>query len=175
MTKLMPVARTRELIVQEVENEYLVYDLNTDKALCLNSVSAEIWELCDGIRSVQEVSGIIGKKMGIQIDEDYIWLAINELEKNKLLEGKVCRPSEFENVSRRNVLFKYAVPTLILPIIASIVAPKAVSAQSSGMACPPVTFPCSPDAIPTGCPCSVTGCSNCVGICDGSMSPAVCI
>jgi hypothetical protein len=176
MTAQMPLARTNEIIVQEVDNECLVYDLNTNKALCLNTVSAEIWKRCDGISTVQEVSQIIGKQMKIKLDEDFIWLAIADLEKNKLLAEKTNRPTEFENLSRRKVLFKYALPTLMLPVIASIVAPTAVYAQS-GMAppptCPAIPPGCNgniPGGIPSGCPCSLN-CSNCLGgVCDvGAM------
>ncbi len=126
----MPLARAKDIIVQEADDECLVYDLNTHKALCLNSVSAEIWKKCDGMTAVQDVAEIIGKQMHIKLDEDFIWLAIADLEKNKLLENKVMRPTEFENLSRRKVLFKYALPSLILPIIASVIAPTAANAAS---------------------------------------------
>jgi hypothetical protein len=129
------------IIIQEVDDECLVYDVKTHKALCLNTVSAEIWKRCDGTTTVQEVAEMIGKQMNIKLDKDFVWLAIADLEKNKLLIGEVKRPSEFENLSRRKVLFKYALPTLILPLISSIVAPTPVNAQSA-TACP---------AIPPGC------------------------
>ena len=32
----LPVARQKDLIVRELSDEVLVYDLNTDKAHCLN-------------------------------------------------------------------------------------------------------------------------------------------
>lgn len=165
MNTQMPLARTQDIIVQQVDNECLVYDLKTNKALCLNTVSAEIWKRCDGITTVREVAEVIGQQVKIKLDEDFIWLAINDLEKNKLLEDKVTRAPEFESLSRRTVLFKYALPGLILPVIASIVAPSAVNAASgppAPPAPPPLVCPGSCSSIPRGCPCSLN-CSDCLG------------
>lgn len=175
MSVQMPLARAKDIIIQEVDDECLVYDVKTHKALCLNTVSAEIWKRCDGTTTVQEVAEMIGKQMNIKLDKDFVWLAIADLEKNKLLIGEVKRPSEFENLSRRKVLFKYALPTLILPLISSIVAPTPVNAQSA-TACPAIPPGCTggiPGGIPTGCPCTLN-CSNCFpGACN--LGTMVCI
>ncbi len=138
----MPKARSHEIIVQEVDDECLVYDLSSNKAVCLNTVSAEIWRRCDGITTVREVANLIGSQMNIKLDEDFIWLAMADLSKNNLLAEGTEPPSEFENLSRRKVLFKYALPTLVLPLVISVVAPTALNAQSAPpLACqPPGTF-----------------------------------
>lgn len=176
MSTLVPVARSKELIVQEADNECLVYDLTSNKALCLNEVSAEIWRQCDGIGTVKELSEKIGKRMNVKLGEDFIWLALADLEKNNLLTDHVEKPSGFENLSRRKVLFKYALPGVMLPVIAAVVAPTATNALSAS---PPssVCPGCTPFAVlPVGCPCSVTACAGCVGgmfQCDGSVG--VCI
>ncbi len=179
MTAQMPLARTKEIIVQEVDDECLVYDLNTNKALCLNTISAEIWKRCDGINSVREVADIIGKQMKIKLDEDFIWLAIADLEKNKLLAEKANRPTEFENLSRRKVLFKYALPSLMLPIIASIVAPSAVMAQSTallaiGMSCSSNGQCGSGNCTTTSMLCCVPGVSPFADGSDICASPGTC-
>ena len=171
MTNL-PQMRMNDLVVQELDQEVLIYDLKINKAYCLNSVSAEIWKKCDGLTTVREIAEMIGKQMNIKLDDDFVWLAIADLEKNKLLIGEVKRPSEFENLSRRKVLFKYALPTLVLPLISSIVAPTSVNAQSA-TACPAIPPGCTggiPGGIPTGCPCTLN-CSNCLpGACNlGTM------
>lgn len=152
----MPLARTKDIIVQEVDDECLVYDLKTNKALCLNTVSAEIWKRCDGTTTVQEVAEILGKRMDIKLQEDFVWLAIADLEKNKLLEKQVAPPSDFENLSRRKVLVKYALPSLMLPIVASIVAPSAVQAQS-GMVPTPTCQPSGTFFIAGNCTPSCSG------------------
>ncbi len=130
MTTQMPQARTKEILIQEVGNEYLVYDLDTNVAFCLNATSAEIWKRCDGTSTVQEVAKSLGKQMNVKLDEDFIWFAIDDFEKNNLLAEKTNRPTNFNNVSRRNILFKYSIPVLMLPLVASIVAPLAAQNAS---------------------------------------------
>ena len=40
----LPRARTSELIVKELPDETLVYDLANDKAHCLNHTAALVWK-----------------------------------------------------------------------------------------------------------------------------------
>lgn len=176
----MPLARTKGIIVQETSDECLIYDFNTNKALCLNKLSSEIWKLCDGTKTIREAAEIVGKQMNIKIEEDFIWLAIDGLEKNRLLESVITRPTEFKNLSRRKVLFKYALPALALPTVMSIIAPTAVSAQSvAAVTCPTIPPGCNGNSVPlpVGCTCTLN-CSNCVDSdCDlsnGTFNPGIC-
>ena len=50
-----PKGRHNDLVVQDSENEVLIYDLKLNKAYCLNETSALIWRLCDGTKSVAEI------------------------------------------------------------------------------------------------------------------------
>ena len=44
-----PLARSGdEFVLQEVENEVLVYDRATAQAHCLNADAARVWRACDG-------------------------------------------------------------------------------------------------------------------------------
>lgn len=178
MTTPMPLARTAELIIQEVDQECLVYDLSRNKALSLNELSTLIWKYCDGSTSVANVASIIELKAKTKIDEDFIWLAISDLQKNNLLAGEVNRPTEFDNLSRRKVLLKYALSAITIPAIFSIVAPTSAQTGTGGTPtqpmCPIIPPGCNgvvPGGIPVGCPCSLN-CSNCVGgqnACDTSI------
>ncbi len=47
----LPVARHKNLIVKELPDETLIYDLDSDKAHCLNQTAALVWKNCDGTRS----------------------------------------------------------------------------------------------------------------------------
>jgi len=40
----LPLARKDQLIVKEVDDEVLVYDLKTDQAHCLNKTAALVWK-----------------------------------------------------------------------------------------------------------------------------------
>ncbi len=118
-----PTARHRGLVIQKVADEVLVYDMDSNRAHCLNRSAALVWESCDGSTSIAEIaqkfdSGGLGK-----VSEDLIWLAIDQLNENGLLETNIR--SGFVKRSRREVLEKIGLASVAaLPIIASLVAPK---------------------------------------------------
>src|SRR4030095_11224423 len=94
-----PIARQEGLVIQEMPNEVLVYDTNTNKAHCLNQTAAFIWKSCDGKHRVKDISALGGNEFGGPVNEDFVWLAIDQLNKDSLLQEKV--DSKFEGVSRR--------------------------------------------------------------------------
>lgn len=56
---LLPVARSSDIVVQEIENETLVYDLLDHNARQLNESMSLIWKNCDGETSVSELIDIL--------------------------------------------------------------------------------------------------------------------
>ena len=160
----LPKARTEKLIVKELPDETLVYDLETDQAHCLNSTSAFVWKNCDGEATVSDVARLLGQQEHTNVDESLVWLALDQLESFHLLESSVVKPPKFVGMSRRQLVKKVGFAALTLPVIVSIAAP---TAQAQG-SCPP---PCAtPGCIPSGCPCSpngrnllCAGTSNCTG------------
>ncbi|MFN3418309.1 MAG: PqqD family protein [Pyrinomonadaceae bacterium] len=127
---LFPSARTKGLVVQEVPNEVLVYDLETDKAHCLNETAAAVWRACDGNRSVREIADSVGLMLGKELSDDLVWLAIDQLNEHGLLQRNVT--TKFNGQSRREALKKIGIASMVaLPIIASLAAPKSVLASTS--------------------------------------------
>lgn len=125
-----PTARTNGLVVQEVPQEVLVYDLESDKAHCLNQTAAMVWKACDGKTSVSEIAGLIGSQTGGTVSDDLVWLAIDQLNEHSLLETEV--KSRFAGESRRQVLKRIGLASMVaLPIIASLAAPTSVLASTS--------------------------------------------
>ena len=94
--KVTPVARTASLIVKEVDGEILVYDLQTDKAHCLNDTAARVWKNCDGRKSVSEISEVLSAESNTSVKDEVVWLALDQLEKFKLLEETPARPGSRE-------------------------------------------------------------------------------
>ncbi len=130
--KNYPVSRKDNLVVQEMDREILIYDLNDNKAFCLNETSMLIWQACDGEKSTAEISQIISKKLNTPANEDLVWLALDQLKKENLIENGNQLRNNFAGMSRREVIKKVGLGTMIaLPIIASIGAPKAIYAQST--------------------------------------------
>jgi hypothetical protein len=47
-----PLARSSELLTEEVDGELLIYDEERDTATRLNRTAAVVWRSCDGQRSI---------------------------------------------------------------------------------------------------------------------------
>lgn len=100
----IPIARREGLVIQELPGEVLVYDLETNKVHCLNRTAAAVWKSCDGKNSVRDISDLIADTEGSSVEEDLVWLAIEQLSENNLLENKP--PVNFNHQNRREVIRK---------------------------------------------------------------------
>lgn len=132
--------RKDNLVMQHLENEILIYDLILNKAFCLNKTSAMVWELCDGSRSIAEISVEMSRRLNELISEDFVLLALDQFRHDGLLENEKELSNYFTNFSRRSIIKKVGFASLVaLPIVSSIIAPQAVLAQSGvaavGQAC----------------------------------------
>ena len=158
-----PHARKDGLIVQELPDETLVYDLERDRAHCLNHTAALVWRQCDGKTSIREISRMLKQKLNEPIDERVVWLALNQLERNHLLTNLPSPPPTVASMSRRELVRVLGLSAAVaLPVVASIVAPMpaqaATGCASSGQSCASVG--CCP-----GCVCSGSPSFVCTGSC----------
>ena len=118
-----PMARQNGLVVQEMPDEVLVYDLDTNKAHCLNQSAAFVWKSCDGSNSVGDIVRQFESTGGGKVTEDFVWLAIDQLNENGLLETAIT--PKFQGQSRRQVLKTIGLASMVaIPVIASLVAPQ---------------------------------------------------
>jgi len=148
----LPVARKQGLVVQEMPEEVLIYDLDTNKAHCLNNTAAFVWKSCDGNNSISDIAKMFETEVGKNVPEDLIWLALEQLNDKNLLHGESAVLSKGN--TRREVIKKIGLTSMIaLPIVASLVAPTSVMATAS---CACVT---AADCAATTCP-STTNCNG---------------
>jgi len=158
MDNTFPTARKSGLVVQEMPDELLVYDTDNNKAHCLNHTAAFVFKSCDGYRSPTDIAGLYKAESGGKMSEDMVWLAIDQLNENDLLEQQV--KSAFAGQSRREVIKKIGFASVVaLPVIASLVAPKNAMAATSCACNTPASCGNAPNA---GCP-STTNCN--AGLC----------
>ena len=161
-----PIARKENIVIQQTDSETLIYDLKTNQAFCLNETSALVWKLCDGNRTVSDISDEMSKKMKTLISVDFVWLALSQLNKDGLLANNGEVNNHFSGLSRREVIRKVGFATVVaLPVISSLVAPKAMMAQSSGLG---LFAPCTSDPQCTSLNCipvigPTTGITCCAG------------
>ena len=185
----LPKAKIDNILVQDLENELLIYNLTTHKAYTLNETSKIIFNSCDGATPVDEL------KRKYKFTDDLIYLALDELQANDLL--KDYQSVYFAGLSRREVIRRVALSSMIaLPVISSLLAPTAAMARSTGpnlceeVECPyaqdqchfdgecdPATGDCISRTRPNGTPCddgdiTTTGDACFNGECIGKKSSA---
>ena len=135
----LPEARKEGLIVQRMQEEVLIYDQDRHKAHCLNRTAALVWERCDGQTTVARIAEKLSKQTGEKVEEELAWLAVEELAKSRLLEVGSGARVVSGGMSRREMMKRAGVAAAIgLPVVTSIVAPKATQAatcRTSGQAC----------------------------------------
>jgi hypothetical protein len=134
-----PRARKEGLVVQEMPDELLVYDLDRNKAHCLNQTAALVWKRCDGKTSVKQMARLLEKDTECPVDEAVVLMAFDQLAKANLLQGQAGKYPGVSGISRREVIRRIGIAASVsLPIVTSIVAPKAAQAincRTSGQAC----------------------------------------
>lgn len=148
MKNKYPLSRKEEIVVRELKDETLVYDLREKKAFCLNQTSSLIWKMCDGTKSLSELSRELSQTLKQPANEGLIWLALEQLKKENLIENEYSVPSEYEGMTRRETVRKIGLATMIaIPVIMSLQAPMAVSAASTCSA-PDTTCHCEDPSCP---------------------------
>ena len=157
------LARKTDLIVKELTDEVLVYDLNDNKAHCLNLTAAFVWKNCDGQTSASEIADLMEKEWQKPVGEETVWLALKQLSRAKLLEKPLTGSNESMRASRRAVLRKLGAAAALTPMVISLVAPTA----SAGASIPPACLTCSSFAGGRVCP---DVCLNIVGCCFNNAS-----
>jgi hypothetical protein len=150
--------REHGLVVDNLPDEVLVYDLDRHRAHCLNRSAALVWRCCDGKSSPADIARSLTAELDAQFSEDLVLLALNQLEKLHLLEQPAALPAEFAVLSRRQMVRRLGFTAAVaVPLITSIVAPTAVQAAT----CTQPGQPCNVNVL---C-CSVLGC-NPSGLCN---------
>jgi coenzyme PQQ synthesis protein D (PqqD) len=153
-----PKARDEDLVVEQVGDELLIYDVERDKAHCLNETAALVFMKCDGERGIEELTALLSDDSGQPVHEEVVRAALVRLRDAHLLDGPASSARERHEWSRRQVLrkvgFAGAAAGLVLPVVKSIVTPTPAEAQASD--CLEHGAICN-----TGCRCTGFGPQNC--------------
>jgi Coenzyme PQQ synthesis protein D (PqqD) len=123
------VPQRRNGIVREVADDFIIYQAETHTAHCLNSTAAQVWKLCDGKKTVAQITRTLQKNLPSPVDEELVWMALRKLWKSGLLE----KQGQAEvSLSRRAFVgkMKVAASVLAVPVVSSILVPTAEAAGS---------------------------------------------
>jgi Coenzyme PQQ synthesis protein D (PqqD) len=154
-TKL-PLARSERLVIRDLPDETLVYDLDRDNAHCLNASAAAIWRLCNGRRSPAQIAEDLPEPFRY-LDEPVVCLALEQLARDYLLETRLSWPESIPRITRREAVRRLGIGAAItIPLVTSIIAPMPAQAATCFAVCHPCT----------------TGAECCSGVC--ANNPAGC-
>jgi hypothetical protein len=123
---MKPEARRERLLIEELGDELIVYDLQRHRVHQLNRTAALVWQSCDGKTSVAELKEILQEELSPAIDETIVWETLHRLGKARLLQDPVPRPAGKGSMTRRqalNRLGRTAALALLMPAIVSITSP----------------------------------------------------
>jgi hypothetical protein len=159
--KSLPHAREGGMVVKDLPDEVLVYDVDRHRAHCLSQTASLVWKNCNGSRTVGEIAQLLRTETGGPVDEEVVWYALDELGKANLLKERVKRPTNAPVLSRRQILGRFGAAALLsVPLIMSIPVPTAAATA---------TQPCIPEeqcSTATICnPCHTTGSTDCAKRC----------
>jgi hypothetical protein len=157
---MKPAARRTGLVVRELPDEVVVYDLERHRAHCLNRTAAAVFRGADGTRGVGDLGVLLGAGPSQEDREAAVRMALDQLSEAHLLEGALPAAEP----SRRSVLRRAGLgAALLLPAVASIVAPTPAEAAAT------CTEDCSGQLFGTPCNCPASGTPPpCDSTCDGA-------
>ena len=129
-----PKARANDLVVQEITDEVLIYDIISNEAHCLNKTAAFVWSRCSGDASIADIARSIEKEFGHPVDDNFVRLALSQLFDKNLVAGGELASAALP--SRRELIKKIGLGTIVaIPVVASLVAPKNTLAAVSACVC----------------------------------------
>src|SRR5260370_11313728 len=128
----------QNVIVQDVFEEVLVYDLEREIVRRLNRTAAAIWKQCDGSKNVGEITRAVARQFEGRVDEQVVLLTLRRFSKAHLLTGPAPEIPAAKRVSRRELIKRIGIAAV--PLGSSIGVPTVMPAVAS---CFPLGHTCS--------------------------------
>jgi hypothetical protein len=119
-----PLARSEELVIEEVGSELLIYDQTNNQAHSLGTAAASVWRACDGDTDAEGLQSATG------LDKDTVLHALEELRECRLLDEG---PVSDAGMTRRTMGIKAAKiggAAAATPLIVSLLAPMPAAAAT---------------------------------------------
>jgi hypothetical protein len=151
---MKPVARRDGLLTRELPDELLVYERDEHRAHCLNRTAAVVFRHADGTRTIADLALLLAPEGERVAAEAVVAETLVRLDEAGLLEGGTPGPGW----SRREVVRRVGIgAAILLPAVASVVAPTpAEAAATCTTSCPGKT---------DGTPCTCYGANPCTATC----------
>ena len=164
---MKPQKRTKNLVVEEVFDDIVVADMERDKAHHLNEMAAFVWQQCDGEKTPQQIATLVQLKFRTDQAEELVWMSLERLGQAHLLAERM--PQNRQVLTRREMLklaTKVGIAAAMLPVVASMAAPRAVAQGSVFRRQSSFTFTtgnCTSRCQTSNCMSHCAGVTNCTG------------
>lgn len=146
--------------MEDLGDEVLVYDRQSDTAHCLTASAALVWRACgDGLT----MQGLLARE---SIDRDTVECALSELEEQGLLESTGLRVYHTDGgITRRQAIGRLAAAAAV-PLVFSVAAPTAWGTHAS----PRVKGACSGNGCLNAGYVTCGSCSCPTGVCPSAST-----
>ncbi|WP_254172999.1 PqqD family peptide modification chaperone [Planktothrix pseudagardhii] len=108
---MIPVARTENLLLQDIGNELIIYDQDNNSSHCLTPLAVRVWELSNGQNTVNDIAKKLEKEFNLPGNSDVdmrglVWLTLEELERYSLIKEYLRQPATnvIAGMSRRQAI-----------------------------------------------------------------------
>lgn len=116
------------LLVDELPDETLVYDLDRHRAHCLNATAGFLLRAADGTRSRSELETMAEAEFGPVGSHEVVGVGLERLHKAGLIEWEA--PPGDARMTRRETLKKIAAVGILLPTVMTLVSPHPAQAAT---------------------------------------------
>ena len=120
MSGARPKARKQGLLVRDLGDEVVVYEVESHRGHSLNRTATLVWRASDGRRTVAGIAAQLGRELGVPADEPLVRFALQKLREARLLEAGA---REAATLTRRQVARRIGQAAL-LPVVISLFAPR---------------------------------------------------
>lgn len=155
---MLPKKREDKLVVEELSDETLVYDLISHKAHCLNELASVIWKHCDGKTSPRDLASAASRALATSTSRKVVTATLAQLEHANLLRATGADRSA-RRITRRELAREMAAAGIAAAVV-TITSPHAAQA-ATGLICCDAGGPCPVGqncvARPICAPCTLTG------------------
>jgi len=132
---LSHVRKSPRLLIQQVGTETLIYNEKTHNVFCLNAVAAQVWQRLDGFHTAAEIAAAATLDLRTVVTREMVLFTIVELRRDGLLEPE-SSSTPLPIPGRRELMRQLgAGAILMLPVIATVMAPKAAQAYTGCFDC----------------------------------------
>lgn len=163
---MKPQTRRSGLLMRELPDELVVYDLEQHRAHCLNRTAGLVFRHADGSRTLAELARVLDPTEASPQAVSAATLALRQLAEAGLLESAPealveARPAA--GLSRREVARRMGIAAaILLPAVVSIVAPTPAEAAAT------CVTTCA--GQPPGTPCTSFSANPCTETCASSVA-----